>query len=285
LTIEAAGAAFLDHERLAGRSPATLRARENALRQFGKVWGGQDLREVEPADLEAYAKDLLSRVSKETAYLYLATVRALFRHLADTQAILIDPSRRLIMPRMRSRPLGNVFSQAEMARLLESQEGLRERALLELLYSTGLRVSEARKLKVEELGADVLFVRGGKGGKDRAVPVGKRAMGWIRRYLTEARPKTEAAELFVNQGARGFGDAHFRQFVRGLGKKAGLAGLTCHAIRRSMATHLLSAGANPKEVSAILGHEDLRSLARYIRTAARDVRETHRKTHPREEGA
>ncbi len=283
-TLKTAIAAFLDQECLAGRSAATLRARENALRQFGKLWGARDLREVEPEDLEAYAKALLSRVSKETAYLYLATVRALFRYLAESQAILVDPSCQLPLPRMRSRPLGRVFTQAEMARLLESQEGPRERALVELLYSTGLRVSEARKARVEDLGPDLLLVRQGKGGKDRAVPVGKRAMEWIRRYLAEARPQTEAAEIFVNQGGRGFGDAHFRQLIRGLGLQAGLSGLTCHAIRRSMATHLLSAGANPKEVSSILGHEDLRSLSRYIKTAARDVRETHRKTHPREDG-
>jgi site-specific recombinase XerD len=282
LPLERALAGYLDHERLEGRSPATLRARRNAILQFGKVWGDRDLREVEMSDLDAYGGSLTGRVSKATAYLYLASLRAFFRHLAQRQLILVDPAMHLRLPRMRSRPLGKVLTTSQMQRLLETQVNLRDRALVELLYSTGLRISEARRLRLEDLGGDAVRVQAGKGSKDRKVPLGKLALGWIRRYVDEERPKTDAPELFLNEGGRGFGEAHFRVRIRDLGRRAGLEGVTCHVIRRSMATHLLAAGANPKEVSSILGHEDLRSLARYVVSADLEVKETHRRTHPRE---
>jgi integrase/recombinase XerD len=281
---------FLAEGRLLGKSPATLEIHRNALRQFGKFWRDRDLREAVPADLETYARAVLGRVSRETAYAYLSPVRALFRHLAERNLLLADPSRQLPMPRMANRPLGRVLSQEEMKRLLDSPDvstvaGLRDRALLELLYSTGLRLSELQKLKVSDLGEDAVTVRLGKGAKDRIVPLGKQAWGLVNRYIDEARPDPEPGleELFLNLRGRPFGKGHLRQIIRGLGVRAGIAEVTCHAIRRTMATDLLRAGANPTEVSAILGHGDLKSLSRYVRIAAREVKETHRNTHPREE--
>jgi site-specific recombinase XerD len=164
------------------------------------------------------------------------------------------------------------------------EDGLRDRALLELLYSTGLRLSEVQKLKIADLGEDALTVRLGKGGKDRVVPLGKQAWGWVKRYLGETLPKpgSGAQEVFVGLRGRPFGKGRLRQIIHGLGLRAGIPGVTCHAIRRTMATDLLRAGANPKEVSAILGHGDLKSLSRYVRIAAREVKETHQRTHPRE---
>jgi integrase/recombinase XerD len=280
---------FLAEGRLLGKSPSTLESHRNALRQFGKFWGDRDLREAVPADLETYAREVLGRVSRETAYAYLSPVRALFRHLADQNLLLIDPSRQIPMPRMANRPLGRVLSREEMKRLLESpdvatSEGLRDRALLELLYSTGLRLSEVQKLRIADLGEDALTVRMGKGGKDRVVPLGKQAWGWVKRYLGGAHPEpgSGAQEVFVGLRGRPFGKGRLRQIIHGLGLLAGIPGVTCHAIRRTMATDLLRAGANPKEVSAILGHGDLKSLSRYVRIAAREVKETHHRTHPRE---
>jgi integrase/recombinase XerD len=280
---------FLAEGRLLGKSPSTLESHRNALRQFGKFWGDRDLREAVPADLETYAREVLGRVSRETAYAYLSPVRALFRHLAERNLLLVDPSRQLPMPRMANRPLGRVLSQEEMKRLLDAPDvttetGLRDRALLELLYSTGLRLSEVQQLKVADLGEDSLTVRSGKGGKDRVVPLGKKASGWVRRYLGGARPEPWAGveEVFVGLRGRPFGKGRLRQIIHGLGLRAGIPEVTCHAIRRTMATDLLRAGANPKEVSAILGHGDLKSLSRYVRIASREVKETHQKTHPRE---
>jgi site-specific recombinase XerD len=284
---------LLAHERILGKSASTLKSHENALRQFGKVWGERDLREATPRDLEDYARGVLGKVSKETSWGYLSAVKALFGHLAERGVLLVDPARNLPMPRMTDRPLGRVLSGEEVKRLLESpdlgtQRGLRDRALLELLYSTGLRASEVRNVTTEDLGEDALTVREGKGRKDRVVPMGKMALSWVARYVKEGRPNQgslppEGEALFLGLRGRPLGTGHLRVILRDLGLRVGIRGVTCHAIRRTMATDLLRAGANPKEVSAILGHGDLRSLSRYVRIAAAEVKATHRATHPREQ--
>jgi len=291
-TLSAGSMAYLEHLRLQGRAEATLKAHQNAFRQFGKSWGERDLREVTERDLETYARQVLSRVSRETAYLYLASVRSLFRFLVSQDLILLDPSAGLPMPKMHDRLTGRILTPAEMTRLIKSPDvskavGLRDRAVLEFLYSTGLRAKEHRHVQVADLGDDSVVVRGGKGGKDRVVPAGKRAMEWVRRYLGEARPRLAAyrpgvEELWITAWGKPFGEIVFQQYLRKLGETAGIDHLTCHMIRRSMATHLLAAGASPQEVSAILGHEDLRSLSRYVLVAQREAKETHQKTHPRD---
>jgi integrase/recombinase XerD len=275
---------FLAELGLEGRSASTIQAHRNGLRQFGKFWGDRDLREATAADVAAYAAGIRSRVSRETAYLYLSSVRALFRHLTEKCVVLVDPSRDLPMPRMDRRPLGRVLAPAEIRRLLDAPDirtntGLRDRALLELLYSTGLRHSEVQGFQASDLGDGSLTVRQGKGAKDRVVPLGKTAADWVARWIERARP---SQALFVNLHGRPFGKVHLRKLIHDLGVRAGISDLTCHAIRRTMATDLLRAGASPKEVSAILGHADLKSLSRYVRIAAQEVKDTHRKTHPRE---
>jgi integrase/recombinase XerD len=293
VTLADSAESLLSHERIQGKSASTLKAHENALRQFGKFWGDRDLREATARDLGRYAESTLSRVSKETAYGYLSGVRALFRHLVEEGILLLDLAQALPMPRMANRPLGRILSQEEITRLIESPDltqraGLRDRALLELLYSTGLRASEVRRLKVEDVTEDSLFVREGKGQKDRVVPLGKKAHSWVAQYVKEGRPELSTPgaapeELFLNLHGRPLGGVHLRLLLHDLGVRAGIKSVTCHAIRRTMATDLLRAGANPKEVSAILGHSDLRSLSRYVRIAAVEVKETHRATHPREQ--
>jgi integrase/recombinase XerD len=291
--LEASLPRFLDALRLDGLSLATVRARENALRQFGKSWGIRDLREVAPRDLEAYARGLLTRVGRETACLYLVSLRAFFRFLVKTHLLLVDPSASLPLPRVSRGLVGRILGREELARLLDSPyvsrpTGLRDRALVEFLYSTGLRAGEARRVALADLGPDAVAVRHGKGGKDRVVPVGARAMTWVKRYVAEVRPsfaryRPEADALWLTHHGRPFSELVFQQQLRKLGGIGGVGHLTCHMIRRTMATHLLSAGASPQEVSAILGHGDLKSLSKYIQVAARDVKETHARSHPREQ--
>ena len=292
-TLSTASAAFFEHLRLLGRSESTVEAHRNGLNQFAKVWGDRDLRDVTEQDLEAYARATLKRVARESAYLYLSGIRLFFRFLTESHQLLVDPSSGMPMPRMRERLTGRILSLEEMKRLVESPDlskpvGLRDRAMLEFLYSTGLRVSEARHVKVADLGNDSVTVRGGKGAKDRVVPIGISALRWVRKYLAEARPgfasyRPGVEELWISRWGRPFGKQILPQHLRKLGKTGGIDGLTCHTIRRSMATHLLGAGASPAEVSGILGHSDLHSLSRYIQVAAREVKETHEKTHPREQ--
>jgi len=285
LSLATAEAAYLDAVRLSGGSPKTVIARTHGLRHFGRFWGERDLREVTTADLQRYMAHGAG-LSRETAYQYAATVRAFFRFLAGRHEILLDPWAGLALPRLRSRPLGRILSERETAVLLKQTTVLRDRALLEFLYSTGLRAAEARRVKIEDVGDDAVVVRGGKGGRDRTVPLGARAREWVMRYARdERRAAADVPELWVSRKGLPFGEARFGQILRKLGRAAGIAGLTCHVLRRSMATHLLSAGASASAVSAILGHADLGALKRYAKAASVEVRETHRRTHPREQDA
>jgi integrase/recombinase XerD len=139
-----------------------------------------------------------------------------------------------------------------------------------------------------DLGGASAVVRAGKGAKDRVAPVGKAAVEWLGRYLAEGRPhlladRPDVEELFLSDRGRALGEQTFAIHLKRLGREAGLAqNLTCHVIRRTLATALLRNGASPQEVAALLGHEDVRSLGRYVAFAAREVKEAHQKSHPRE---
>lgn len=297
-TLKACVASFLEHLKLLGRSKATLAALGNALTQFGRFLvekGIEDLREVTPGHLEDYAKRVLARVTRHSAHLYLRSVKALFRFLADTHRLLVDPAAGMAMPKLHRKLVGPTLTREEIEKLMAVPDvgkptGLRDRALLEFLYSTGLRVSEVRRMKIADLdlAEGAACVRQGKGAKDRVVPIGKAAREWLSRYLAEGRPRMAKyhpghEELFVAQYGKPFGEIMFGIHLRKLGRMAGLTfNLTCHVIRRTVATTLLRNGASPQEVAALLGHDDLRSLGYYVAFAAREVKEAHAKTHPRE---
>ncbi len=297
-TLSDAATAYIEKERLLGRSEATMKTYQGALNRLVAWLAGQgvaDIREVTADRLEAYAKATLERVSRNSAHLYLRAVRAFFRDLAGTHRLLIDPAAGLAMPKLERKRVGPMLTRDEVDRLLAvpdvaTPSGIRDRALLEFLYATGLRVSEARRLNAPDvdLGGASALVREGKGAKDRVAPVGKAAVEWLGRYLAEGRPQLAAdhpdvEELFLSDRGRAFGEQTFALHLKRLGREAGLAThLTCHVIRRTLATNLLRNGASPQEVAAILGHEDVRSLGRYVAFAAREVKEAHRKSHPRE---
>jgi integrase/recombinase XerD len=297
-TLSDAAAAHLDKERLLGRSEATLKTYRGALYRLVAWLANQDVadaREVTSAHLEAYARTTLERVSRNSAHLYLRMVRTFFRDLAGAHRLLLDPAAQLAMPRLDRKHVGPILTREEIDRVLAGPDigtplGIRDRALLEFLYSTGLRVSEAWRMKTADVdpGEGSALVRAGKGAKDRVVPIGKAAVEWLVRYLAEVRPRLEAhrpgvEELFLTHHGRAFGDQMLAMHLKKLGRKAGVAmRLTCHVIRRTLATGLLRNGASPQEVAAILGHEDVRSLGRYVAFAAREVKEAHAKCHPRE---
>lgn len=170
--------------------------------------------------------------------------------------------------------------------------GLRDRAMLEFEYSTALRVSELARIKVGDvdLAEGIAAVRLGKGAKDRMLPVGKVAVEWITRYLAESRPvltdksRPQTDALFVTATGLPMSQQILGRELRALGRKAGIARLsiTCHVFRRTVATEMLRNGAPPAQVAALLGHEDLRSLCRYVSFAAKEVKDAHSKRHPRE---
>ncbi len=191
----------------------------------------------------------------------------------------------------------DVPTDAEIRKMLSSIDttratGFRDRAILEVLYSTGIRRQELIDLKVEDIDLAQGYVRVecGKGGKGRVDPIGRMAVDWVRRYLLVIRPelvrgKPDPGWLFVSKSGGKLDGPSVRDAVMKAARAAGMEKkVTPHALRRACATELIRAGANPWHVKEILGHEDFRSLDAYAKLTILDLKEAHRKHHPRERG-
>jgi integrase/recombinase XerD len=192
-------------------------------------------------------------------------------------------------------PLGTL-AHPEMLRILERIPGdtplhLRDRALLEMLYSTGLRREELVQVAVVDVdfAGEMVRVEEGKGGKGRVVPLGKVAALWVEKYLRSARPsllgrQEDPGKLFLSKSGRPLNGNAIREIVRRWTKAAGIQKpASPHTFRRSCATGMIRNRANPAHVKDLLGHDDFRSLDAYVRLEIQDLKEAHRKFHPREQ--
>ncbi len=188
------------------------------------------------------------------------------------------------------------LTHAEMMRILERVPGetpihLRDRAVLEVLYSTGIRRLELVHLRLEhvDLGAGVLRIERGKGGKDRMVPLGRAAEEWVAKYLAAGRPALLARQddrglLFLSKSGGKLDGNTVREIVRRWARVAGMTKpVSPHTFRRSCATGMIRNRANPGHVKDILGHEDFRSLQAYVNLEIVDLKDAHRRFHPREQ--
>jgi integrase/recombinase XerD len=178
-----------------------------------------------------------------------------------------------------------------MNRLLDApdtttEEGLRDRALLELMYATGLRVSELVSLKLGDIDLDAgLIICYGKGSKQRRIPMGKSAVGWLQQYVSRARARRDkqrtSPQLFINS----LGGQLTRQVVwaklKRYAKQANLPDISPHTLRHSFATHLLQRGADSRSVQALLGHSDISTTQIYTHITDRHMRATYDRHHPR----
>ena len=221
----------------------------------------------------------------------LAAIKVFFRFLASQGLIPSDPASVIESPRLW-KGLPEVLSVEEVSRLLKgvpgrTPKGIRDRAILELLYASGLRVSEAAHLKLTDLNVQAGFLRClGKGGRERVVPVGRHALNWIQRYLARARDrvkiKSDAKEIFLNR----FGAPLSRQSIwillKGYAAAAGIKKpITPHTLRHSFATHLLERGADLRVVQELLGHATIATTQIYTHVDRARLKAIHAKYHPR----
>jgi integrase/recombinase XerD len=220
----------------------------------------------------------------------LSALRQFYRWLVREQVVAADPTTQIESPRL-GRPLPKSLSEAEVEALLdapdlETPEGLRDRAMLEVLYATGLRVSELVGLVPDRLNLAQGLVRVvGKGGKERLVPLGDEAVRWLARFLREARPELlhdqPADALFPTRRGGAMTRQAFWYRIKKHALAAGLPALSPHTVRHAFATHLVNHGADLRVVQLLLGHSSLSTTQIYTHVARERLQALHRVHHPR----
>ncbi|MFQ5881429.1 MAG: site-specific tyrosine recombinase XerD [Candidatus Methylomirabilales bacterium] len=247
---------------------------------------------VAPSHLQEFLATLRgSGLSPRSVARATSALRTFHRFLAGQGYVRSDPTSLLRAPRLVRR-LPTVLSGDEVDCLLRTPDtsrprGLRDRAMLELLYATGLRVSELLPLPLTALDSTVGFIRClGKGAKERVVPVGSSALKWLRDYLAHGRPSLmvgrETTFLFLGRGGRRLSRQAFWKTIRSYARKAGIPKrITPHTLRHSFATHLLEHGADLRSVQLMLGHADISTTQIYTHVSRARLREIHDRFHPR----
>jgi integrase/recombinase XerD len=288
-------------------SEFTVRGREGHI-SFFLAWlqerGITEPVEVTRPVLERYQRHLFhyrkkngEPLSFRSQHARLVPLRVWFRWMTRQNHILHNPASEIDLPRLgRSLPK-NILSAEEVERVMvlceiEEPIGLRDRAILEVLYSTGMRRLEIVRLKLYDLSLDrgLLLVNQGKGSKDRYVPIGVRAIAWLEKYIREGRPQLavepDDMTVFLTAQGESFSRDHLTAAVKGRidAAKLGKSG-ACHLFRHTMATLMHEGGADIRHIQAILGHEDIRTTQIYTQVAIRALQQIHAATHPAEASA
>jgi integrase/recombinase XerD len=288
--------AFLDHLRVARRlADNSLESYARDLRALGRFAAGEGLAldALSTHDLERFARSLMAAgASPRSVARTISAVRGFYRFLVVDRRLAASPAADLRAPRAWP-ALPRCLSLDDVDRLIgapdiDTPRGVRDRALIELLYATGLRVSELVGLRTTDLDLEAGFlVCTGKGQKQRVVPIGQQACEWVGRYLRDARPallgRRGSPRLFVN--ARGGGTltrVGAWKILKAHGRAVGIAReLSPHVLRHSFATHLLDRGADLRAIQMMLGHADLSTTQIYTHVHEARLRSLYERFHPR----
>ena len=262
------------------------------LQDFLHRSGVKQLGEIDENSLSLYLL-YLKKQGKATATVsrHLAAIKSFYRFLLGENLVQNDPTANLDSPKM-SHKLPRIMNVDEVNRLLQQPRmdkpaGLRDRAMLELLYATGLRVSELVSLEMNQINLEAGYLRcTGKGSKERIVPIGSTAAKYLREYLDRSRPKLAkrpgVSTTFLNYLGLPLTRQGFWKIIKKYAKKAGIKkNITPHARRHSFATHLLENGADLRAVQEMLGHADIATTQIYTQVTQTRLKEIYNKTHPR----
>jgi len=276
-----------------GLSANTLAAYRRDLVAFNQWLGehGKTLDQAQGPDVLAWQAQEHQHTKPSTANRRLATLRRYYRWARRVGRVQVDPCLQVVAAKQALR-LPKTLSEAQVEALLNApdhtERGVRDRAMLEVLYATGLRVSELVNLGVLDvsLSDGVIRVVQGKGGKDRLVPLGQEAAHWIERYLAQARPallrQRTSSALFVTARAAPMTRQSFWLLIKKYAIKAGVtAPLSPHVLRHAFATHLLNHGADLRVVQLLLGHADISTTQIYTHVARERLKRLHAQHHPR----
>jgi integrase/recombinase XerD len=287
---------YLELER--GLSRNTLDAYRTDLLQYGEFLAGRrlDALEAGPADIGEFLAGLATgdgrpACSSATVHRKAACLRSFYKQLRRDELIVEDPTAALNAPR-RAKKLPQVLNYAEVQKLLAAPRGdepttLRDRALLEVMYACGLRASETIGLELGDIEMEEGFLRAhGKGGKERLVPLGRKAIAAISAYLRSGRPKLvgerHEPKLFLNFRGGPLSRQGLYKIVQRNARTAGLSGrLSPHTLRHSFATHLLAGGCDLRAVQEMLGHADISTTQMYTHLSGERLKEVYFQAHPR----
>jgi integrase/recombinase XerD len=285
-----------------GYSPATIRSRRELLALLVEWLDARGISrpvEVSRPVLEAYQRSLFHYrkptgvpLSFRSQNQRLLAVRAFFSWAAKARHLLHNPASEIELPKIEHRLPKATLTAAEAELVLaipdlDTALGLRDRAMLEVFYSTGIRRSELAQLAVTDLDIDraTLLVRQGKGSKDRMVPIGTRALVWCRRYLDQVRPALvvppDEGAMFLNYQGQPLHPDQLTRMARLYVKASGVAKTgACHLFRHTMATLMLEGGADIRYIQAMLGHADLSTTQIYTQVSITALQAVHSATHP-----
>ena len=271
-----------------GLSRNTLNAYSHDLTLYAEYLGEASLPAVTQVEISGFLSFLYARgLGARSAARSVSALRGLYRFLVLDGARAEDPTASIDVPKPWS-PLPNFLSLEEVDRLLEAPDtakpaGLRDRAMLEILYASGLRVSELVTLKTSAVDLENGFVRPiGKGSKERIVPLGESAVSAVSDYLGRGRRGKTSPFLFLNYRGQPLTRAGFWLILRGYGKRAGIGKrITPHMLRHSFATHLLERGADLRSVQLMLGHADIATTQIYTHVIRDRLKQVYRDHHPR----
>ena len=295
---------YLRHER--GQSEHTQKTYAGLLNRFVSWAGGQGLTDwarVELKHLMAFLqhererslvnqpKESLRRLSGESVYLEIAALRAFYRFAENEKRLPLNVAEHLSLPRRWNR-LPKALTDAEIRILLapetpETPQTLCDQAVLELAYASGLRLAELRNLRLEQLHLEAGFINViGKGNKERVVPVGRKAVEALNRFLEAGRPKLvtprSPANVFLTARGTPFASVTLWLRIKRRVKRSGSSrNITPHMLRHSFATHLLEHGADLRVIQELLGHANISTTEVYTHVSRKHLREVYRKAHPR----
>jgi integrase/recombinase XerD len=231
-------------------------------------------------------------LSFRSQHFRLVRLRSFFRYLSKSNVILYNPASDLELPKLDRRLPQHVLTAAEAEGVMNQVDvttllGVRDRAILETFYSTGMRRMELSRLKLFDLDAErgTVMVRQGKGRKDRMIPIGERALRWIEKYLADVRPslvvEPDDGTLFLSSYGESLSGSGLSVMVREYVEKADLGKTgSCHLFRHTMATLMLEGGADIRFIQAMLGHAELSTTQIYTQVSIRKLKEVHTATHP-----
>jgi len=293
---------YLEWMAVTNHSSTTIEVRTKYMKYFRK-WCAErsidKLQEVSRDIIERFQRSLYTYKKKNgkplaaaSQYSRLSALRMFFKYLVHQRAIEFSPASELTLPRLGKPLPKNVMSHEEVQTVmiqcnLNDSCGLRDRAIMELFYSNGIRRAELAALTIYDVDFDrgSLMIRDGKGDKDRVIPVGKSSLKWLDKYLTESRPKlqkkVDEITLFLSRNGERLSDLYLSKHIGKYIREAAInKSGSCHLFRHSIATLMLDNGADLRYIQEMLGHESIRSTQIYTRVSIKSLKNVHELTHP-----